>query len=177
MPTFLGGNENLDPRQICANLLRRPLYEISEELFEMTCKQIFKEKITSYSYVIIALLIGIYFYHIISLIHEFISCKISGKNKPITIINEILKPQNPWKKFSYFSIQKNNENKKIYFKTRELLQKICDIISLDFGNDSSKINTITNLLKQPEYSIIKRDISCKLLNNNNNNNKYLLNTN
>ena len=90
MPTILGGHENLDTRQVCANLLRRPAYEISPEVFENTCQPMFREKITSYCFVVLALWLGLSLYQVYSLFRAILVKRLGG-SQTIQIINEVNK--------------------------------------------------------------------------------------
>ena len=95
MPASLGGNENLDRGQICANLLRRALYEITNDVFINTCMPMFQEKITSYCWVFMALWFGFSLYQIYSILYTIIIAKIGGKAQTINIINEVNKKKHP----------------------------------------------------------------------------------
>ena len=169
MPSSLGGNENLDRGQICANLLRRPLYEITNDVFINTCIPMFKEKITSYCWVVMALWFGFSMYQIYTIVYTIIIAKFGGKAQTINIINEVNKkkhPETPIKK-----IEDANERRKateaINKETRRLLQAICDIISFPSVENECKIEAIKKFLccSNP---IVKRDIVCDLIGNQSN---------
>jgi hypothetical protein len=168
MPTSLGGNENLDRGQICANLLRRPLYEINNDVFINTCIPMFQEKITSYCWVVLALWFGFSLYQIYTIVYTIIVAKLGGKSQTITIINEVNK-----KKQLDSPIKKNedtNERRKateaINKETRRLLQAICDVITFPAENEH-KIEAIKKFIccSNP---IVKRDIVCDLIGNQSN---------
>ena len=51
-PVKLGGQENLDRRQVCANFLRITLLDVTPEFYEVTCQKKFKEQVSSYCTVV-----------------------------------------------------------------------------------------------------------------------------
>jgi len=168
MPTSLGGNENLDRGQICANLLRRPLYEINNDVFTNTCIPMFQEKITSYCWVVMALCFGFSLYQIYSILYTIIIAKFGGKSQTINIINEVNKKKHlntPTKKIED-ATERRKATEAINKETRRLLQAICDVITFPAENEH-KIEAIKKFIccSNP---IVKRDIICDLIGNQSN---------
>ena len=159
MPTILGGHENLDTRQVCANLLRRPAYEISPEVFENTCQPMFREKITSYCYVVLALWLGLSLYQVYSLFRAILVKRLGG-SQTIQIINEVNKkptaPKNP------ASAIRSKETEAINKELRKIMQQLCDTLLLENYEDANKINAMKTFLARSD-PIMKREITCELI--------------
>lgn len=165
MPLILGGNENLDRGQICANLLKRPLYEITEELRLSTCESMFKEKINSYCWVVLALWFGFSIYQLYLVLYTIIIGRF-GKSQTITIINEVNKRKHydtPTRR-TEDATERRKATEAINKETKRLLQAICDVITFE-ANDTNKIDAIKKFITNANPSL-NRDITCNLIGTN-----------
>lgn len=165
-PRSLGGWQNLDKGQVCANLFSRPLYEITPEFYDVTCINKFNETIASYCWVALALLCALFLFQFLSFSRTVLESKWTNRPQPITIITELSKAVNatPPRTRSGDSKQRDKETKEINKDLRIVFKQICDTLSFPNADNNTKMEVILKLISSAN-PLIKRDIPCNLIGN------------
>ena len=119
----------------------------------------FREKIISYCYVVLALWLGLSLYQVYSLFRAILVKRLGG-SQTIQIINEVNKkptaPKNP------ASAIRSKETEAINKELRKIMQQLCDTLLLENYEDANKINAMKTFLARSD-PIMKRDITCELI--------------